>query len=111
MKTWLKKYEWMIYAACVDNPIHTAEMGTPIGGDGDWSDIPGFLADISEAQEVCDSCIVRPECIEWALSDNASGVVVAGVYLPDPANKKELRNAHAELRKSLPLERERRGDV
>lgn len=110
MKTWRKKYEWTSYAACADNPLHTAEMVT--GEDLEAQDEPGVtLTDISEAQKVCQECRVRPECIEWAIREKACAVVVAGKYLPDPFFKKELRAAYNELQKSLPSELEKRGEV
>lgn len=110
MKTWRKKYEWTSYAACADNPLHTAEM--PAGEDSDAQDQPGMVIDdISEAQKVCDKCKVRPECIEWAIRENACAVVVAGRYLPDPFFKKNLRAAYNELQKALPGELKKRGEV
>ena len=111
MKTWHKKYEWTAYAACSDNPLHTAEYGCELTDDA--MDVAGFEmteVGLRNAYRVCLGCEVRPECIEWALREKACAVVVAGVYLPDPGNKKELRAAYSELLKSLPGERERRGD-
>lgn len=95
MKTWLRKYEWVQYALCVDSSIHTAEALTD--------------AEVDAAAAICSACRVRPECMEWAVREKACSVVVAGVYLPDPMYRKELRAAYAELRRNLPAEFEARG--
>lgn len=90
MKTWLRKYEWVQYAMCVDSPLHTAE---------ELSD-----DELDAAAAICANCRVRPECMEWAVREKACSVVVAGVFLPDPMYRKELRAAYSELRRNLPAE-------
>lgn len=113
MKTWRRKYEWTAYAACVDSTLHTAEYFAP-ELDNSGLDTPAFELsdrDLESAAEVCRVCRVRPECIEWAVREKACSVVVAGTYLPDPIFKRELRVAYHKLQKSLPAEREKRGDV
>ena len=95
MKTWKRKYEWMQLAVCAGSDLHTAETLN--------------AEQLEEATKMCDSCKVRPECMEWALKENACSVFVAGVSLPDPAFKRELRSAYAFLKRSLPKEREARG--
>lgn len=106
MKTWLRKYEWTIYAACADSDLHTAEYLAP--------DPPRVELDeesLKTAVDICRECKVRPECIEWAIKEKACAVMVAGVYLPDPVFKKELRLAYQHLQKLLPVERKNRGDL
>lgn len=61
-------------------------------------------------QVICSQCRVRPECIEWALQQRASAVIVAGAILPDPHFKKSLRSIHRYLRERLPYEHEARGE-
>lgn len=111
MKTWRKKYEWTIYSACANSELHTAEYN--VGDISDPCDQPGNLLNESEferAVALCGSCRVRPECIEWALSEKACGVIVAGLHLPDPFCKKELKEAYAKLRELLPSEKVNRGE-
>lgn len=91
MKRWKTRFEWMVYARCVENPDHTSECAP---------DSPEAAA----AAEVCAECQVRPECISWALENQFCSVVVAGVHIPDPANKKEVRSAHTKLREILSVE-------
>lgn len=115
MKRWYRKYEWMSLAACAGSELHTAESRIHSYPDRpppfeDWDDTPGILGDIHAAREICDGCTVRPECIEWALRENACGVMVAGVQLPDPVYKKELAEAYCQLKDTLSDERERRAD-
>jgi hypothetical protein len=90
MKRWHKKYEWVDHAQCGDSPIHTMENPNE--------------SERIEAEAICTRCIVRPECIEWALREKASSVFVAGVYLPDPSMKRELRLLYNQLQESIPSE-------
>jgi len=96
MKTWLRKDEWMDLAMCAESAVHTMENPTEL--------------DNSDATSICDECLVRPECIEWAIRERACSVFVAGVYLPDPQYKRELKLLYNYLSNSLPAERELRGD-
>lgn len=95
MKRWVRKDEWMELAACGGSEVHTAD-------DPDEQQL-------AEAILVCAGCRVRPECIEWAVSDRACGVVVAGTYLPDPKLRRELKLLYIQLGSSLAGERELRG--
>jgi hypothetical protein len=97
MKTWYRKDEWVELAMCGESAIHTME--TP------------DESDRKAAALICQKCLVRPECIEWAVREKACSVFVAGIYLPDPANKRELRLIYAALEKSLPAEREMIGEI
>ena len=96
MKTWLRKDEWVDLAVCGESTVHTMENPTEL--------------DHLDAKLICDECLVRPECIEWAIREKACSVFVAGVYLPDPQYKRELKLLYNHLLKSLPAERELRGD-
>lgn len=82
-----------------------------------WAD-PRFTADFLGEEDslavaaVCSDCPVRVECAEWALQKKATGVVAAGVHLPDPGfgvdphiNKAARRFAYSSLRKWLREER------
>ena len=91
MKTWHRKDEWVELASCGDSAIHTMENPDEM--------------DRIEAETICGECIVRPECIQWAIMERACSVFVAGIYLPDPANKRELKLLYSQLEKSLPAER------
>jgi hypothetical protein len=97
MKTWLRRDEWMYLAACWESEVHTAEDPSP--------------SDCDEAEAICGGCRVRPECIQWAIRDRASSVFVAGIYLPDPQFKRELRLAYKYLQGSLDQEFANRKDV
>jgi hypothetical protein len=97
MKKWHRKYEWIDHAQCADSAVHTMENPSE--------------SDCLEARVICGRCIVRPECIEWALMENACSVFVAGIYLPDPSNKRELRLLYHQLQESIPSERELVGEV
>jgi hypothetical protein len=97
MKTWLRRDEWVELALCTDSAVHTAENP---------SEVETLIA-----EQICSECLVRPECIEWAIRERASAVFVAGVYLPDPGEKRELKLTYNRLQKSLANERELRGPV
>jgi hypothetical protein len=97
MKTWHRKDEWVELARCGDSAIHTMENPDEM--------------DRLEAEAICGECIVRPECIQWAIKERACSVFVAGIYLPDPANKRELKLLYSQLEKSLPAERELIGEI
>lgn len=97
MKMWTRRDEWIDLALCVDSDVHTAE---------DPDD-----QDIAAAAAICGQCLVRPECIEWAIRESACAVFVAGTYVPDPQFKKDLRAVYAALKQSLPQERKERGDA
>lgn len=96
MKRWLRRDEWMELSYCGDSPVHTVDNPTP--------------EQTAAAQSICGPCVVRPECIEWAIREQVSAVFVAGVYLPDPQYKKDLRVMYRRLEESLPQERQVRGD-
>ena len=96
MKTWLWKDEWVDLARCAESAVHTVENPTEL--------------DHADARAICDECLVRPECIEWAIREKACSVFVAGVYLPDPQYKRELKLVYSQLSRSLPAERDLRGD-
>jgi hypothetical protein len=96
MKMWTRRDEWVELALCVDSDIHTMENPA--------------AEHMQLAAQLCGQCRVRPECIEWAVRESACAVVVAGTYLPDPQNKKELKSIYHQLRESLPNERKARGD-
>jgi hypothetical protein len=97
MKRWLRSDEWSGLAACGGSDLHTVENPSE--------------SQVEEAAAVCARCIVRPECIQWAVRDNACAVFVAGVYLPDPHHKKELKKVYNLLKSSLPMEFQLRGDL
>jgi hypothetical protein len=97
MKKWQRKDEWVELARCGDSAIHTMENPTDI--------------DRLEAEAICGECLVRPECIEWAVREKACSVFVAGIYLPDPADKRELRLLYNQLEKSIPSERALIGEI
>lgn len=95
MKRWMRRDEWMDLAMCGDSEVHTTENPTEL--------------DIHEASHICDGCLVRPECIEWAIRERACSVFVAGTYLPDPGMKRELKFTYSMLQESLAEERKSRG--
>jgi hypothetical protein len=97
MKKWRRKDEWVEIARCADSDMHTMENPSEM--------------DKLEAEVFCGECVVRPECIEWAIRERACSVFVAGIYLPDPANKRELKLLYSQLEKSLPAERELIGEI
>lgn len=97
MKTWRQKYEWIQYALCEGSDLHTGENLTD--------------EQINEAASICFACLVRPECMEWAVEEKVSSVIVAGQLLPDPMFKRELRAMYANFRKQIPDEKQARGDV
>lgn len=90
MKTWRRRYEWVQFANCGGSELHTGENLN--------------IGQVNAASKLCSDCRVRPECIEWAIREKVSTVVVAGVYLPDPIFKRELREAYIRLNESIPLE-------
>lgn len=96
MKMWRKRDEWVTYAACAGDGRFTADA---LNGN-----------DAQQVREICAGCRVRPECIQWALDERVSAVVVAGTLLPDPKHKRALRRIYAELRHRLPFELEARGE-
>ncbi|WP_411828816.1 WhiB family transcriptional regulator [Mycobacterium intracellulare] len=96
IRLWDTATEWRGYANCRGDERFTAERLT--------------AQDIVEVQQICGQCRVRPECIEWALQQRASAVIVAGAIMPDPQFKKSLRRVHRFLRDRLPYEREARGE-
>ncbi len=96
MKLWKRADEWVAYARCGGDERFTAEEL-----DDDTS---------AELYAICADCRVRPECIAMALKQKACSVMVAGVYLPDPIFKTELKAIYTELRESLPNELEERGE-
>lgn len=95
MKRWMRRDEWMDLAMCGGSEVHTME-------DPDEDDH-------RQAAKACDACLVRPECIEWAIREKACAVFVAGTYLPDPGMKRELKSVYSMLEQSLPAERKSRG--
>lgn len=101
MKRWHRVAEWMSYSLCWGDPRFTADK---------LSD-----EDLAAVAQVCSDCPVRIECADWALKKKATGVVAAGVHLPDPGecvdphvNKAARRFAYSTLRKWLRDERCRR---
>lgn len=96
MKRWRKADEWVAYALCGGNDLFTAEELTD--------------SEMVAVQKICGDCLVRPECIEWALREAACSVVVAGIPLPDPGMKKDLKKIYHRLEDSLPQERAVRGE-
>jgi hypothetical protein len=97
MKKWQRINEWMDLARCGDSDIHTMENPSE--------------TDCLEAKAICGECLVRPECIEWAIREKACSVFVAGIYLPDPSSKRELKLLYIQLEQSIPAERALIGDV
>lgn len=97
MKKWHRQDEWVELSRCGDSAIHTMENPTEM--------------DHLEAEVICGECLVRPECIQWAVRERACSVFVAGVYLPDPANKRELKLIYSRLEKSIPAERALIGEI
>lgn len=92
MKKWRTASEWFAFALC-------------------WGDAR-FTADELDAGEleavgrICADCPVRLECAQWALSKKATGVVAAGVHIPDPGfeldphrNRDARRAAYSALRR------------
>lgn len=92
LKTWLTDQDWYFEAMCGGNLLHTME---------DPSE-----DDREEAFRICDSCPVRVECIEAALREQWVSVFCAGVYIPDPKHKAEVRKVWKLLEHMLPGERE-----
>lgn len=97
MKTWHTRWEWMGLANCWGSAAHTAENPTD--------------DQLAHAAALCGECVVRPECLQEALRTKANSVVVAGVYLPDPIHKEELKLMYQQLKDSLPRELEARGEI
>lgn len=94
MKIWRNKFEWMGYANCLDDVRFVSESSS----------------DDEQLETICDQCRVRPECIQWAVSDEVSSVFVAGVRLPDPAHKRALRAEHERLGRTYDAEVVARGE-
>jgi len=97
MRKWHRKYEWVDLARCADSAVHTMENPSD--------------SDCLEAETICSECLVRPECIEWAIKEKACSVFVAGIYLPDPSSKRELKLLYTQLEQSIPQERTLVGEV
>jgi len=96
-KTWLKRDAWVQLALCWGSDAHTAE---------DPDD-----EQLAYAAAVCGDCPVRYECAKYAVETKMCSVVIAGVYLPDPIHKEELRMKWKQLQDSLPDELEARGEI
>jgi hypothetical protein len=96
MKRWMRRDEWAGLSACGGSDVHTAERPSE--------------SDSALAISICARCVVRPECIEWAVREKACSVFVAGVYLPDPKHKSELKALYSRLESSIPSEQKLRGD-
>lgn len=96
MKTWRTKHEWMNLCNCAHDVRFTAEKLT--------------VQDYNEVREICRDCVVRPECMQWAIREQACSVVVAGVMLPDPAAKRTLRRTYRAFAQAIPRELEARGE-
>lgn len=94
MKKWRTASEWMAYSLCWADPRFTAD---------ELDD-----ADLAVVADICSACPVAVECAEWALQKKVTGVVAAGVHVPDPGggldphtNKAGRRLAYSVLRKWL----------
>lgn len=94
MKKWRTATEWFAFALCWSDERFTADHL-----DAD---------DLEAVQRICSDCPVRVECAQWALAKKATGVVAAGVHLPDPGcgldphrNKDARRAAYSALRRQL----------
>lgn len=102
MKFWSRKDEWFRYAACFGSPDHTLPPSR---------DDAGPVADDLLVFEICLGCRVRPECAQWAVDGEESGVWVCGTYIPghdeDKRLAKELRH---KLSESVQEERRMRGE-
>lgn len=97
MKSWLKQDEWMGLANCFGDDRFTAESLS--------------REDVSEVLHICQSCITRPECMAWAIREEAASVVVAGIRLPDPEMKRTLRRIYRHFKAAIPGELKARGDL
>jgi hypothetical protein len=98
VKKWRTASEWFAFALCWGDPRFTADDHTD--------------EDLRSVRLICADCPVRVECGEWALQKKATGVIAAGVHLPDPGrgldpniNKDARRFAYSTLRKQLREER------
>lgn len=49
--------------------------------------------------------------MEWAVAEQASSVVVAGIRLPDPSQKRRLRMVYHYFKAAIPGEKASRGDI
>lgn len=97
MKIWLRKAEWVDLAACLEDNRFIAERLCP--------------ADAQEVAQICSGCPVRAECMEWAVENQACSVVVAGIRLPDPSQKRTLRRVYKHFGRAIPAEKAERGDI
>ena len=110
MTLWQRRDEWTRYANCFGSVDHTVppERHTALDPLDDESGLP--VADPVVVRRICDSCRVRPECVQWA-TDPAKperGVWVAGKWIPE--NKRKARKVRAEPVLTIPRELESRGD-
>lgn len=100
MKVWLRRDEWVGLAPCGDSIDHIL----PLERQDD-----GPTANVARVRDICDSCRVRPECIETALNDKWIGVWCAGQYIS--VDKRKAKRTRAKLALLQPHEAARRGVV
>ena len=113
IKTWATRDEWKIYSGC-----------------GDAGDEFVTNNDLPKAKKTCSRCMVRPECIQWALDPGtgrgllpddvdeygqlkphqAAEVVAAGVWIPEEDHP-DYRVTLDKLALMLDNEFKLRGDV
>lgn len=83
---------WRAQAACLG---HDLSVFFPPGG-------ASARAEIAEAKRVCDACVVRGSCLEWALRSGVSDGVFGGL---DAGERKSLRPPRTRRRPSPVLVR------
>ena len=107
MYMWGKRDEWMSFSNCGGSADHTLP---PTRTKEEEADKP--VADVRKVVDICSSCRVRPECIEWALGKDQPyppmDVWAAGKFIP--INRGRAKRVRAELAASLDAERAARGD-
>ena len=113
MTTWRTQDEWKLYSGCAD----LGEQWTTEGH-------------LDVVRPICKACVVRPECIKWALDPStgrgilkddvsesgqleprrATEVVAAGVWIPDEDHP-DYDVTLDKLALMLEYEYKKRGDV
>lgn len=110
MKLWTTHDEWVQFSNCGGSLDHTIPPERPSSSDplDDESELP--VADPKRIADLCGSCRVRPECIQWATDKDKPerSVWVAGRWVPD--NKRRARKVRSELVLTIPSELASRGE-
>lgn len=104
---------WTDRAKCKGKPTNDYDVNAILG--------PAYIQPTSKdhaalrekAEALCAGCPVKPECADHALTDQATGMVYAGVPIPNRNNnegtKIRIEMAYAELQKiAAPLKKRKK---